>query len=233
MHNTIATIFKIIIITIILGTLYTLSIMVIDLFATTQRIQEVGDYLSRDIATHNCLLYQPYKYAADELVEISNNSEYLRACINKYCPQGVAGTQDAAANDTWTKDADNNIKTTNRRGITLTTYTCAEADKATTKDQRYIQMSETATSLVAPASTAGDSMRSAVGNQLQATGAKYCVAQYGDVLVLRINAFFEPKMLARMGSNDGNITVADIQWGVWNRVPVSFTYQIPCLSYIK
>lgn len=226
MHNTIANVFKIIIITIILGVLYTLSLMVIDLFATTQRMQEVGDYLSRDIATHNCLLYQPYKYAADELVEISNNSEYLRTFENDYCPE-IGSTVKKCPEDA-------NSELDEKRGITLTTYTRAAADVDAHMDQSYIQMSETAMSWVISAA-AGDTLLTThvKDNQLSNTGACYAVAQYGDVLVLRINALFEPKMLARKGSNDGNITVADMQRGVWARVPVSFTYQIPCLSYIK
>lgn len=226
MHNTIANIFKIIIITIILGTLYTLSIMVIDLFATTQRMQEVGDYLSRDIATHNCLLYQPYKYAADELVEISNNSEYLRTYANEYCPE-IGSTVEKCPEDA-------NDELDDKRGITLTTYTRVAADSVTKMDQSYIQMSETATSWVVSAAAGDTELTTHVKDkQLSNKDACYAVAQYGDVLVLRINALFEPKMLARMGSNDGNITVADMQRGVWARVPVSFTYQIPCLSYIK
>lgn len=228
MHNTIANIFKIIIITVILGTLYTLSIMVIDLFATTQRMQEVGDYLSRDIATHNCLLYQPYKYAAEELVTISNNSNYLRTYGNEYCAS--MGTVQSAHPD----DATNELKTSTKRGITVTTYTRAAADSATLADQSYIQMSETATSWVASAAYGSSTVDTIVkDNQLKTIGGYYAVAQYGDVLVLRINAVFIPSMLARLGDNDGNITVSDMQIGFWARIPVSFTYQIPCLSYIK
>lgn len=231
-QKTVANVFKLIILTIIIGTLYTLSIMAIDLFATTQRLQEVGDYLSRDIAVHNCLLYQPYKYAAEELVAISSKSEYLRTYQNQYTTGGTGGSTYTAVAEDNSSSAEN-IKTSSKRGITVTTYRQAQLDNTTLNDQRYVQMSETATSLVVPANTAADTLRSTItGKQLQSTGGVYGVAQYGDVLVLRINAVFEPKMLHSM-STTGKTTVKDMELAVWGRIPVSFTYQIPCLSYIK
>lgn len=143
MEKLVANVFKIIIITVLIGVFATLFSCVFDVFTAIDRIDSVARYVSYDIARNNSLQYGAYSYLDAELQSISARSGYLK----------VYNRSDSSRKESWTGASD-------KPGVLLAV---ADSDAGST---RYIQTKETKTGVLVATEkvTAGNAKKYQVAN---------------------------------------------------------------------
>lgn len=193
MSKLVANVFKIIIITVLIGVFATLFACVFDVFTAIDRIDSVAHYASYDIARNNSLQYGTYMYLDTELHSISSRSSFLK----------VYNRTNSSKIQTW-------AGATDKPGVVLAV---SNSDDGTT---RYIQTSETKHGvLVATERVSADNT------------TKYQVANYGDIMCLKVQAQVRPTSWIMRGN------LADSGWFNWAKFDLILQYEVPALEYIK
>ena len=157
-------VFKVLIMTVLIGMFVTFAACLIDVFVTTTRIQSLAQMMQFDIAQNNCLLNDTYEGFQDELYSISTKSSYMKVCC-----QGDVSDARAAG---YTQEITNNAIVANNHAIELYAN---DADAS----QDYIQTNAAQEGVLAgsPGASGG-----------------FTVANYGDILTLSINTCVNPRM---------------------------------------
>lgn len=199
MSHTIAFVFKALILTVLFGMAYTLTVCLIDVFVTLDRMQGVAEFMQQDVAQNNCLLNSTYTTMLAELKDIESHSSFVALGTKT----DRSGTNLASANVS-------NI-------IPVEVYL-----KGKTPSTAYIQVA--------------DDGAGAVPSDLNLipAGHNFYVANYGDILTMRINAVIQPEMWVIHPSEGITNTAGGAGYFWWMpKVPVSLTYNVPALLYLK
>ena len=208
MERTISTVFKIIICTVLIGMLYTLTVCLIDVFVTIDRVQGIAEFVEIDVAKNNCMLNDVYETTVNQLFDVCKKSRYMKVCTSgEGNPYGGS----------WSNSVTGKVplelyNSGNESAASVGSHTC----------KAYIQenvgSSTTLQTGVVPATITNTK-----------SGDTFCVANYGDILVMRINASIKPTMWT-IDPSEGIEKNGWLDFGV---VPLSLTYYIPALTYLK
>lgn len=225
MEKTVSLVFKIIIITVILGTFVTLAGTLIDVFITTSRVQSVSEFVKFDIAQNNCLLNDTYTMFVDELYNISSKSSCMSVGVatasNEKATTGLSKYKTDFAGEGRLQYSD----VTSTYAIELypkgSTYGTAGTRDFFIQKQLNTSGSPLESSALYPG----------VLNPAGYDNSKaFFVAPYGEVLTLNINMFAHVYFWRMASGEDANL--GNVGYTGWN-VPVTLTYNVPALAYIK
>ena len=207
MSKLVSSVFKIILVTMLMVMAYTLTVMIIDLFVTIGRVQSVAEFIQYDIAQNNCLLNDTYESAVAELLDISDRSSYMKVCGS------VGNVNNASLKNHYSGKMSSSRSSTLQNQAPIELFGKGKTGTAFTY-RDYIQESGQ-TGKVPPSATATKS------------GTTFNVANYGDILTMRINAYVLPSFWKPQN------TVSSSGWGYGPMINVHLTYNIPALLYLK
>lgn len=208
MERMISTVFKVIIGAVLIGMLYTITVCLIDVFVTIDRVQGIAEFVEIDVAKNNCMLNDVYESTVTQLYDACNKSRYMKVCTyGQGNPYGGSWSSQVTG-----KAPIELYSAANTSAASVSAHTCTA----------YIQQKVGSSNVLETGIVPSVITNSKSGNN-------FFVANYGDILVMRINASIKPTMW----TIDPSGGVAKNGWLDFGVVPLSLTYYIPALTYLK